>query len=359
MVIHQQTITSRLVNIPSTLQGVMGGDEPVGDVSYTLNRADHNLVFDGKIDDAVLKSLASDKGMITSLDQCKRIFQDPDGAIKKATHLLDEGAETVKVDLGTGDKWVVSKDEGVYRFKPGDDLMFDKNTVTLAGDHVAIRVGPSMVHDAANFEQKVVGKWNADSGTITCISEEVQRTVDLTKEAPPQRPQTPPGPPMASFEPWLQNGGAQATSGPVAEPTAAPAATPASPEVDAEIASHLKGEFGDSAIASVNDHRFQYVHGLLIQGLESMGSTESVMPRSLADSLGKGWREENDYGNKKFVLQNDPNGNKQEIICNTKGNYSELVSIWAEPGPFEGTAHIHRIKLDGMGNTTSEQFNAI
>lgn len=118
-----------------------------------------------------------------------------------------------------------------------------------------------------------------------------------------------------------------------------------SPKVAAGIAAKVSGEFGDSAITSIDDQRFRGLHGSYING------EEMIIPQDVAKYLGAGWKADKATGPNAYVLQNDPNGNSQRVNFDVKARQSTLTSVWND----NGKAHTNTITAgaDGSVRNTS------
>ncbi len=126
-------------------------------------------------------------------------------------------------------------------------------------------------------------------------------------------------------------------------------------KVSPDLAKAVTKELGDSVLLGLDDERVEMLTGYFFQGLEYPG----FVP---ARSLGEGWKEvERDMNpaTKEYLLQPDPNGDRQELVLDLSNDSMRLHTGNSEPGPFEGTYDFENMWLSADGSVKRERGKAI
>ena len=151
----------------------LGGTAPNETAKFQLDGQQHDMKFDGKIEDVLVEKSFEKQNLLTDLGQAGALLKSP--AFEGAKKQLDSGEKKVRVDHDNH-HWIGKKSEdGVYSFN-NDALFLAKNEVRQKGDDFSLRVSiPSLDSEDAEANQKIVGRMNGN-GTITCLMEDLEIT---------------------------------------------------------------------------------------------------------------------------------------------------------------------------------------
>lgn len=209
---------------------------PVTETSFEMRGATHSFVMDGRIEDSIASALLDPQSCFTSLDQLTGLVRDEKGGLAKAQRLIADGAETVKVDVGQSEKWTARGTEqpGVIELRNDGGFNGNEQSIRLSGDYVSLTTRPSLVGPNESVAQKLVGKFNPGTGTITCVREEMERT--LTQDAPAPLPKPEPTPAPVPNRP-----GEVSTTG----------------AIDAKVFEPVSKEAGPGVFTGFNDERLR------------------------------------------------------------------------------------------------------
>jgi len=186
--------TARTVIIPST---GLDKSDTAKETAFQMGGSAHSFVLDGRVEDSIQKAMLDPDKAFTSLDQLSNLCKDEGGSLAKAGRLLADGAETVKVDVGQANKWTAKAAD-----KPGvielsnDAGLSSEQSIRVGGGYISLNTRPSLLDKNESVSQKIVGKFNAQNGTITCVREEIENTTSQ-EAAAPLAPPAPPAPPAA------------------------------------------------------------------------------------------------------------------------------------------------------------------
>jgi hypothetical protein len=125
--------------------------------------------------------------------------------------------------------------------------------------------------------------------------------------------------------------------------------------VSADLAGEVKKELGDSVLLGLGGEKIDTLQRFFFGGEEFVGFEPTSM-------LGQGWQEKDtdgQFATKEYSLQNDPNGDFQQLTLDTRNNSVHLATGNSEPGPFEGTLDIENIWLTADGTVRRERGVAI
>ena len=152
--------------------------------AFEMSGRQHSFVFDGKLEDSIVKTMLSPEESFTSLDQLTALCKDEKGGVVKAAILISEGAETVKVDVGLPQKWTARAAErpGVIELRNEGGIYGNDQTIRLRDGYVSLTTRAETFNNQETVQQKLVGKFNSNTGTITCVREEIER--NQVQEAP-------------------------------------------------------------------------------------------------------------------------------------------------------------------------------
>lgn len=286
------------------------------ETAFQLAGETHPFVFDGKVEDAVVGAMMEPEKAFTGLDQLKQVCQDSDGKLAHARALIQDGADTVKVDVGKSDKWTMKATD-----KPGfveisnDGGLGGEQSIRLGEGYVSLRTRPQLMGSDESLSQKVVGKWNAAEGTITCVSEEIERTVKTEAPAPLPKP----APPVPSAPPR-------------------PGKVVTDLGVDARVLTPVSREVGaDRVFSGFNDENLQRFCDW------SFGKIDLPFGQPL-NALPEGWQELGDFdsyglGKGENYMVGNPGGSYQVLNLNKEDGTVKLATHWSyyQPGNFEGS----------------------
>jgi hypothetical protein len=141
---------------------------------FKLGTSQQEMVFDGRLEDAVVASSIDRRSLVTDLSTAQKLFSSENA--KGAFAQLDSGAESVKVDL-EGRQWNAVKrpDQGIYEFT-NTNLDVSSNRIQTDGKRIAVHfegeIG-GMAPLTAN--QRLFGSVNAN-GTLTVLAEDLTLT---------------------------------------------------------------------------------------------------------------------------------------------------------------------------------------
>lgn len=158
--------------------GPRAGSQAPKTVPFEVAGKSHEMVFDGKLEDAVVRGTHDQGRLITDLSAAQKLFASD--VAKKAFADLDAGAESVQVELG-GQPWNATRkpENGIYEFAHSG-LEFSSHRMQTDGQRVALHFeGDIGGMDPCHAKQRVFGAVNPN-GTLTVLHEDLS----LTDKAP-------------------------------------------------------------------------------------------------------------------------------------------------------------------------------
>ena len=141
---------------------------------FEVGDTSHEMAFDGKLEDAVLKGSMDGRQLVADLPSALRLISTE--SAKGACAQLDSGAESIKVEL-EGQQWKAIKKpaDGVYEFALAG-LDFSSNRIQTNGEHVALHFeGDIGGKTRSHAKQRLVGAVNSN-GTLTVLHEDLTIT---------------------------------------------------------------------------------------------------------------------------------------------------------------------------------------
>lgn len=141
-----------------------------GSAHYQLGNRNETMVFDGKLEDAVVSHVFERDQLVSDVKDLAVLFTDP--KVAEAEQKLNSGAERVEVTLGDKGKFEAIKAGDETRFYPADSYL-SEHSLAKSGDKGFIRVDTGLSSGKERVQQQVVGQFNPSNGTITCVFEEV------------------------------------------------------------------------------------------------------------------------------------------------------------------------------------------
>lgn len=291
------------------------------ETAFEMGGEMHSFVLDGRIEDSIARGMIDPEKGFTSLEQLSSLVKDEKGGLAKAQRLIADGAETVKVDVGQAEKWTAKATDkpGVVELTNEGGLYGNEQSIRVSGDYLSLTTRPSLYSQNENVSQKLVGKFNAATGTITCVREEIERVVTQEAPAPLAKPDAQPIPEPISSQPAANRPGEISTTG----------------AIDAKVYEPVRQAAGGAVFTGFDDERLQTFADW------AQGKTDTCYGTALA-ALPEGWQEMGKFDMYAQPGNNYKIGDHQQFQILTVDQAAGTVSLrtqhnYRRPGDFEGS----------------------
>lgn len=127
------------------------------------------------------------------------------------------------------------------------------------------------------------------------------------------------------------------------------------PYVSSDLKAEVQKELGNEVLDGFGDKRVDTLKRFFFKGEEFVGFDP-------AKHLGESWKAEDkdhNFATKEFRLQNNPNGDFQNLTMDTRDQSIKISTGNSEPGPFEGTLDIENLQLTSDGTVVRDRFTAL